>query len=272
MMSTLKTFSVWMFGALAILGSQTTLGAEEKTVEEIVVTGSYLKQTAADSPSPLSVVTSAEIEDLGAVDVSEIVDTLPWQSGSQVRATTFGGEGADGRNSVNLRNLGHGATLVLVNGKRQVASWYNPRGEASVNVNGLIPNIAIERIEIVKDGSSALYGSDAIAGVVNFITKKDFEGFQIGYQGDTDEETQDGTSHDHRSHARREWRPRPPGRVSLVAAAQRNHDRRPLRSIRRLDGLDDRTARTDPTAQPRDTDYMGCEWPQPGSARRRSRR
>ncbi len=191
----LRILGTWMFGAVASLGSQAALGADAAAVEEIVVTGSYLKQTAADSPSPLSVVSAAEIQDLGAVDVSQIVDTMPWQSGSQVRATTFGGDGADGRNSINLRNLGHGATLVLVNGKRQVASWYNPRGEASVNVNGLIPNIAIERIEIVKDGSSALYGSDAIAGVVNFITKKDFEGFQINYQGDTDEETQDGTSH-----------------------------------------------------------------------------
>ncbi|NJN50649.1 MAG: TonB-dependent receptor plug domain-containing protein [Gammaproteobacteria bacterium] len=141
-------------------------------------------------------ITSADIQDLGAADVSEIIATLPWQSGSQTRATTFGGEGADGRNSVNLRNLGHGATLVLVNGKRQVASWYNPRGEASVNVNGLIPNIAIDRMEIVKDGASALYGSDAIAGVANFITKKDFEGFDVNYQFTTDEETQDGSANE----------------------------------------------------------------------------
>ena len=73
-----------------------------------------------------------------------------------------------------------------------VASWYNPRGNASVNVNGLIPNIALERIEIVKDGASALYGSDAIAGVVNFITKKDFEGMDFNYQFTTDDESGEG--------------------------------------------------------------------------------
>lgn len=166
--------------------------AEETELEEIVVTGSYLKRTAADSPSPLSVITTSDIEDLGAVDVAEIIQAMPWSSGSQTRAATFQGEGADGRNTINLRNLGQGSTLPLVNGKRQVASWYNGRGNASVNVNGLVPNIAIERIEIVKDGASALYGSDAIAGVVNFITRKNFEGLDFSVQMGSDQETGEG--------------------------------------------------------------------------------
>ena len=198
-MQTLKIFGISILSVLGIVGSVVTRAADPApaaNVEEILVTGSYLKQNASDSPAPISIISSEYIQDIGAMDVSEVVQTLPWASGSQVRATTFGGEGADGRNSLNLRNLGHGATLILVNGKRQVASWYNGRGEASVNVNALIPNIAIERIEIVKDGSSALYGSDAIAGVVNFLTKKDFEGFDIGYQLSTDEETQNGTAND----------------------------------------------------------------------------
>ena len=174
-------------GPQALAASQ-----DDEVIEEVVVTGSYLKRTAADSPSPLSVIGAAQIEDLGAADVAEVIASLPWQSGSQTRASTFQGEGADGRNSINLRNLGHGATLPLVNGKRQVPSWYNDRGNASVNVNALVPNIAIERIEIVKDGASSLYGSDAIAGVINFITKKNFEGFDVQYQFSTDEETGKG--------------------------------------------------------------------------------
>jgi iron complex outermembrane recepter protein len=174
------------------VGSQGIFAADGKSIEEVVVTGSYLKRNAADSPSPLSIVTSADIEDLGASDISEIIQAMPWASGSQSRASTFQGEGADGRNTINLRNLGHGATLPLVNGKRQVASWYNGRGNSSVNINGLIPNIALERIEIVKDGASALYGSDAIAGVVNFITKKDFEGFDFSTQFTTDQESGKG--------------------------------------------------------------------------------
>ena len=137
-----------------VCASALSLGvyAESGELEEIVVTGSYLKRTAADSPSPLSVITSSDIEDIGAVDVAEIVQAMPWSSGSQTRAATFQGEGADGRNTINLRNLGQGSTLPLVNGKRQVASWYNGRGNASVNINGLVPNIAIERIEIVARG------------------------------------------------------------------------------------------------------------------------
>ena len=184
----------WMTTLALTFGSTpfVAAGEEEDLIEEVVVTGSYLKRTAADSPSPLSIVTSADIEDLGASDVSEIIQAMPWSSGSQSRAATFQGNGADGRNSINLRNLGHGATLPLINGKRQVPSWYNDRGNASVNVNGLIPNIAIERIEIVKDGASALYGSDAVAGVVNFITKRNFEGMDFSYQYTQDQETGEG--------------------------------------------------------------------------------
>ncbi|MEJ2088568.1 MAG: TonB-dependent receptor plug domain-containing protein, partial [Gammaproteobacteria bacterium] len=120
----------------------------------------------------------------------------PWASGSQTRSNTFQGEGAEGRNTINLRNLGQSSTLPLVNGKRHVPSWYNTRGNASTNINALIPNIAIERIEVVKDGASALYGSDAIAGVVNFITKQDFEGFDFSYQFTTSDETKSGDTHD----------------------------------------------------------------------------
>ncbi len=181
---------------LTAFGWQSASAAsDDEAIEEVIVTGSYLKREAADSPSPLSVVTSADIEDIGAADIAEVIQAMPWASGSQTRAATFQGEGADGRNTINLRNLGHGATLPLLNGKRQVASWYNGRGNASTNVNGLVPNIALERVEVVKDGASALYGSDAVAGVVNFITKSDFEGFDFSYQFTTSDETDSGDAH-----------------------------------------------------------------------------
>ena len=189
---------VWhALGFLLLASGQHSLAesGDGEAIEEVVVTGSYLKRDASSSPSPLSIVTSADIEDIGASDIAEIVQAMPWASGSQTRAATFQGEGADGRASINLRNLGHGATLPLINGKRQVPSWYNGRGNASVNINGLIPNIAIERVEVVKDGASALYGSDAVAGVVNFITKRDFEGFDSSYQFTTSDETNNGDTH-----------------------------------------------------------------------------
>ncbi|MCZ6888578.1 MAG: TonB-dependent receptor [Gammaproteobacteria bacterium] len=178
----------WNAGAAAAAG-------DGEDIEEVVVTGSYLKRSAANSPSPLSVVTQADIEDLGAVDVAEILQAMPWQSGGQTRTATFGGEGSDGRTSINLRNLGNASTLVLLNGKRNNVAWFNPRGNASVDVNGLIPNIAIERIEIVKDGASALYGSDAIAGVVNFITRDNFQGFDAQIEYSTDEATREGDTY-----------------------------------------------------------------------------
>ena len=188
-----RKYSILMSSLLCLPGFQSVQAQDSGSeLEEVIVTGSYLKRNAADSPSPLSIVTSADIEDIGAADVSEIVQAMPWSSGSQSRAATFQGGGADGRNSINLRNLGQSATLPLVNGKRQAPSWYNGRGNSSVNVNGLIPNIALERVEVVKDGASALYGSDAIAGVVNFITKKDFEGMDISTQFTTDETTRNG--------------------------------------------------------------------------------
>ena len=166
--------------------------ADDAIIEEVIVTGSYLKRNVEDSPSPLALVSSADIEDLGAQSVADIIQTLPWQTGSVSRTSTFGGEGGRGAITLNLRNLGQSSTLVLLNGKRSVASFYDEAGNAAVDVNSMIPNIAIERLEIVKDGASALYGSDAIAGVVNFITKKDFEGFDIQYEWQTDEETQNG--------------------------------------------------------------------------------
>ena len=83
---------------------------QEEDIEEVVVTGTYLKRSAADSPSPLSVMTSADIEDIGAADVAEVIASMPWNSGSQTRAATCQGEGADGRNTINLRNLGNAST------------------------------------------------------------------------------------------------------------------------------------------------------------------
>jgi len=190
-----KAIGVALTISAAVFAPQITYAAEDATIEEVVVTGSYLKRNAANSPSPLSVVTAADIEDIGASDVAEIIQNMPWSSGSQTRSNTFQGEGAQGRSSVNLRNLGQSSTLPLINGKRQAPSWYNGRGNASVNVNGLVPNIAIERIEIVKDGASALYGSDAVAGVVNFITKRDFEGMDASFQFTTSDETDSGDTY-----------------------------------------------------------------------------
>jgi iron complex outermembrane recepter protein len=159
-------------------------------IEEVVVTGSYIKRNTADSPSPLSVVTKADIDELGAMDVKDVINTLTFNSGNISQSSAFfGGDNSTGNTNVNLRNLGAGSTLVLINGKRAVQTSTDQSGNGYTDLQGWMPNIALERVEIVKDGSSALYGSDAIAGVVNFITRTDFEGFEMQFDYATDDET-----------------------------------------------------------------------------------
>ena len=166
-------------------------GAEESAgpIEEVVVTGSYIKRSAADSASPLSVMSSADIERMQVSDVQELLLRLPYESGGWIRASTFDGGGGQGRVPINLRNLGDCSTLPLVNGRRHVTGWLNPSGCAAVDTNSMIPTLMVDRVEILKDGSSALYGSDAIAGVVNFLTKDDFEGFEFDTRYVVDEPT-----------------------------------------------------------------------------------
>ncbi len=165
-------------------------------IEEVIVTGSYIKRSTEDSSSPLSVITKADLDAIGATDLKDVVTNLTFNSGSiGGAANAFSGDDSStGNANVNLRNLGNGATLVLINGKRTVNTNFDNVGAGYIDLQGLIPNIALERVEIVKDGTSALYGSDAVAGVVNFITRSDFEGIEIQYDHAVDDET--GTQKD----------------------------------------------------------------------------
>ncbi|MDC0996195.1 TonB-dependent receptor plug domain-containing protein, partial [Pseudomonadales bacterium] len=128
---------------------------------------------------------------IGATDIKDVVSNMTFNSGSiGGSANAFsGGDSSTGNANVNLRNLGNGATLVLINGKRTVATNFDNVGSGYVDLQGLVPNIALERVEVVKDGASALYGADAVAGVVNFITRDSFEGVEIQYDYGVDDET-----------------------------------------------------------------------------------
>ena len=182
----LRQAFVWMI-VFFPLGLQ----AQEE-VEEVIVTGSYLKRSTADSPSPLSVIDRSHIEDIGANTVTDIVNDMTYNSGSIGASTVFfGGDDSTGTGSVNLRNLGLGSTLVLLNSRRTVKSETDQSGNGYVDLEGTVPTIAIERVEVLKDGASALYGSDAIAGVVNFITRKNFEGIEFSVDYQVDDETSD---------------------------------------------------------------------------------
>jgi hypothetical protein len=179
---------VWT--TLALMFSNAAFTEEE--IEEIIVTGSYIRSAPADSPSPLSVISAADIEDNHIIDMNELLTRIPYQSGGFVQTASLTGGDFQGRLPINLRNLGDAATLPLVNGKRHLPAFVAPSGDSTVDINSMIPVLMVERIEIVKDGSSALYGSDAIAGVVNFVTKKDFEGMEVDVRFLTDEATGEG--------------------------------------------------------------------------------
>lgn len=168
--------------------------AGQGAIEELVVTGTYLRQTTDDLPSPVSVINQQELARIAAMDLKDVISSLTFNSGSLGMSSTafYGDDSSLGNASVNLRNLGNSATLVLMNGRRLLNSAYDNGGGGYVDIQGLLPNIALERVEVVKDGASSLYGSDAVAGVVNFIAKEN-PGFELQLDYATDDETGEQT-------------------------------------------------------------------------------
>ena len=166
--------------------------AEQPAVTEVVITGSRIQQSVAQSTQPLSVISSADIEKTGVATVGDLLQQLT--TGGAALNTKFnssgnfgyppdgGGIGA-GSEQVDLRNLDSKRTLVLVDGLR----WVNESSASGVSGSADLATIPIEiidRIEVLEDGASSIYGSDAIAGVINIITKKKFDGVELtGYEG-----------------------------------------------------------------------------------------
>ena len=167
---------------------------EGTQLEEIVVTGSYLSRLRqSDVPSPTSVYGGEYLDDIGAGNIGDFISTLTINNGSQNNPDAFTQNATTGTSNFNLRGLGVASTLVLLNGRRQVlTSTVTNDGINFVDTNSLVPQIAIKRLEIVKDGAAAIYGTDAVAGVVNYITDDDFRGsaVNIRYAGVTDEGSQ----------------------------------------------------------------------------------
>ena len=151
---------------------------EEEPVKDIVVTGSLIRGSREDAPAPVDVISSEELSRQGNPSVLDLLKNLPTSNGVIGDANQFDArsQGNEGVASINLRGLGPQRTLVLLNGKRIVQSGGS--GIPIVDVN-LIPSAAIGRVEVLKDGAAATYGSDAIAGVVNFITKTNQEGLLV---------------------------------------------------------------------------------------------
>lgn len=153
----------------------------ETALQQVVVTGTYIRQNPEEVASPIVTLGKAQLRQSGITNLSQVTNYLSANYGSVggVQDLTKGG-GADDRNtrSANLRGLGPSATLVLLNGHRVASQESDSTGNNYVNLATLVPLIEVSRVETVLDGASALYGSDAIAGVMNFITDKSFSGFR----------------------------------------------------------------------------------------------
>ncbi|MBV9931819.1 MAG: TonB-dependent receptor [Alphaproteobacteria bacterium] len=147
--------------------------------QTIIVTGSRIARPTLESPVPVTTVTADDLLARGNINVGDALNELPALRGtfSQANSTRF--IGTSGLNILDLRGLGTSRTLVLVNGRRHVTA--SP-GDYLVDVN-TIPDELLERVDLVTGGSSAVYGSDAIAGVVNFVLKRNFDGLKIAGQG-----------------------------------------------------------------------------------------
>jgi len=148
------------------------------TLGRVEVTGSSIKRINGETASPVQVVNRQQIEDMGAKTVTQILANLP---AALPALTDDRGmfTGTDGASQANLRGLGAQSTLVLLNGRR-VAPYGAPDGFQYLFVNiDTIPAAAIERVEVLTDGASAIYGSDAVAGVINIITRKSYQGFEV---------------------------------------------------------------------------------------------
>jgi iron complex outermembrane receptor protein len=158
-----------------VLGVTSAQAQQATRVEKIEVTGSNIKRVDAETAAPIQIISREEIENSGKLTVGEYLQTLTVDSQGSV-PPSFGNGFAPGSVGISLRGLGASSTLVLLNGRRIAPYGLADDGQKVFTDLSTIPMNAVERIEILKDGASAIYGSDAIAGVVNVILRKDYRG------------------------------------------------------------------------------------------------
>lgn len=146
--------------------------------ERVVVTGSNIKRIDAETATPVQVIDRSAIDRSAAANIGELLRDITANSGGSYSETSINNQ--SGAAGVSLRGLGQKSTLVLLNGRRVANHAIAQNGQDTfVDLNS-IPKSAVQRIEVLKDGASAIYGSDAIAGVVNIILRKDFKGLELG--------------------------------------------------------------------------------------------
>jgi iron complex outermembrane receptor protein len=170
--------AIALAGAFAV-GAYPALAQTEEKIQRVEITGSSIKRLAAETALPVQILRREDIDKSGATTAAELLknvsaNTAPLSDGASI---TDGTSGQRGFNGANLRGIGVSSTLVLLNGRR-LANFASPGDNAGVDLNN-IPAGAIARVEILKDGASAIYGTDAIGGVINFITRKDYTGVDL---------------------------------------------------------------------------------------------
>jgi iron complex outermembrane recepter protein len=168
------------FGVVSLLAVVPAFAqqSEPQKIERVEVTGSNIKRIDAETSSPVQILTREDVKRTGAGSVRELVDSL---SSSTDSLSDLGGSNsfASGASSASLRNLGKQATLTLLNSRRVSPYALADFNEVFTNLDSL-PLDAVDRVEILRNGASAIYGSDAVAGVINIITRKDYQGLQAG--------------------------------------------------------------------------------------------
>ena len=171
------------------MAQQTAADTTPQKIEKVVITGSSIKRVQEEGALPIQIITKEDIDRAGIVSAEQLVETISANvsgaynlAAQQGFVTSFatGRQFNNGQSAANLRGLGSGSTLVLLNGRR--ISTHGLAGK-SADLNS-IPLAAVLRVEILKDGASAIYGTDAIGGVINFILRKDFEGAELSASGD----------------------------------------------------------------------------------------
>lgn len=169
------------------LVAQTLPAVTATDLPRVEVTGSAIRRVQSETALPVQTISRAEIEKTGVTTAAELMGRVSANSNGLTDGASINvGGDQRGFNSANLRGIGTSSTLVLLNGRR-MANFASPGDDSGVDLNN-IPAAALERVEVLLDGASALYGTDAIGGVINFITRKDFQGLEANvYVGTTDE-------------------------------------------------------------------------------------
>ena len=169
------TIGLGLATAAAAQGSASPSGNQ---VEELVITGSLIRGTPEDAALPVDVITNEALQEQGSPSLVDLVRTIPSVSGGNIgESNRFLGGAAAGVATINLRGLGLTRTLSLMNGER-LSTITAAGGQEFVNIN-VVPTIAVGQVEVLRDGAAATYGSDAVAGVVSFITRRDLDGFEV---------------------------------------------------------------------------------------------